>query len=67
MKLGMLNTGMLWKSDMTHDRAHIKCIINVMCLNQNHTFPTSHPCSMEKLSSQNWFLVPKMSGTAVLL
>ena len=48
------------------DRAHVKCTINVTCLNKNYTFPTSHPCSMEKLSSQNWFLVPKRSGTAIL-
>ena len=44
------------------DGAHIKCIINVMCLNQNDPFPTSHPCPMEKMSSQNWFLLPESRG-----
>ena len=43
----------------------IKCTINVMCLNHPETIP--HPGqSVENCLPQNWSLVPKRLGTAVL-
>ena len=44
----------------------IKCTINVMCLNHSETTTTSLSLSLEKLSLQNWFLVPKRLETADL-